>query len=142
MLFRFLQLSGIGLVVAGTVIQIKYSQYINFLGDDFLSAPIVLIACGCVITLLGFFGCCGAIRENYCMTMTVSAFWPVADISVSSSPAPRSPGAARPLELKLLLASRCRCDCVSQRECGDGDTAAPSVSQPRRPLQIGTRPPI
>jgi hypothetical protein len=67
-----LQLSGIGLVVAGTVIQIKYSQYINFLGDDFLSAPIVLIACGCVITLLGFFGCCGAIRENYCMTMTVS----------------------------------------------------------------------
>uniref|UniRef100_A0A914WWJ2 Tetraspanin n=1 Tax=Plectus sambesii TaxID=2011161 RepID=A0A914WWJ2_9BILA len=70
-LFNFIfWLSGIGLVVAGTVIQIKYSQYINFLGDDFLSAPIVLIACGCVITLLGFFGCCGAIRENYCMTMT------------------------------------------------------------------------
>jgi len=56
--------------VAGAVIQIRYSTYINFLGDSFLSAPILLIAVGCVIAVMGFFGCCGAIRENYCMSMT------------------------------------------------------------------------
>lgn len=58
--------------MAGTVIQIKYSQYINFLGNSFLSAPILLIVVGVIVAFLGFFGCCGAIRENYCMTMTVS----------------------------------------------------------------------
>jgi CD63 antigen len=63
---------GIGVVVAGATIQIRYSTYINFLGDTFLSAPILLIAVGAVIAVMGFFGCCGAIRENYCMSMTVS----------------------------------------------------------------------
>ncbi|KRY33685.1 Transcription initiation factor TFIID subunit 2 [Trichinella spiralis] len=63
-------LSGIGLIVVGAVIQIKYSNYINFLGDTFLSTPILLIIVGCILSVLGFFGCCGAIRENYCMTMT------------------------------------------------------------------------
>jgi len=70
-LFNFLfWLSGIGIIVAGAVIQIRYSTYINFLGDSFLSAPILLIAVGCVVAIMGFFGCCGAIRENYCMSMT------------------------------------------------------------------------
>ncbi|CDW55483.1 CD63 antigen [Trichuris trichiura] len=71
-LFNFVfWLSGIGLIVVGAVIQIKYSSYVNFLGDDsFLSAPIMFMVVGCIIAILGFFGCCGAIRENYCMTMT------------------------------------------------------------------------
>ena len=76
------------LLVAGTVIQISYRSYINILGallndslrtfehshagDDFLAAPIILIAVGSAIAVFGFFGCCGAIRENYCMTMTVN----------------------------------------------------------------------
>jgi len=70
-LFNFIfWVSGIGIVVAGAIIQIRYSTYINFLGDSFLSAPILLIAIGCIIAVMGFFGCCGAIRENYCMSMT------------------------------------------------------------------------
>jgi ABC-type transport system involved in multi-copper enzyme maturation permease subunit len=70
-LFNFIfWVFGIGIIVAGAVIQIRYSNYINFLGDSFLSAPILLIAVGCVIAVMGFFGCCGAIRENYCMAMT------------------------------------------------------------------------
>lgn len=70
-LFNFVfWLCGIAIIVVGTVIQIKYAQYINFLGNSFLSAPIVLIILGSLIAFLGFFGCCGAIRENYCMTMT------------------------------------------------------------------------
>lgn len=35
-------------------------------------APILTIAIGCIIFLIAFFGCCGAIRESYCMTMTYS----------------------------------------------------------------------
>jgi CD63 antigen len=70
-LFNFLfWLSGIGLIVAGAVIQIRYSNYINFLNSSFLNAPLLLIAVGSIISIIGFFGCCGAIRENYCMTMT------------------------------------------------------------------------
>jgi len=70
-MFNFIfWLSGVGVIVVGATIQIRYSTYINFLGDSFLSAPILLIAVGCVIAILGFFGCCGAIRENYCMSMT------------------------------------------------------------------------
>jgi len=70
-LFNFIfWLTGIGIIVAGAVIQIRYSTYINFLGDSFLSAPILFIAVGCVIAVMGFFGCCGAIRESYCMNMT------------------------------------------------------------------------
>jgi len=70
-LFNFIfWLSGIALLIVGTVLQVKFRQYVNVLGDDFLAAPIIFIAAGCVIAVLGFFGCCGAIRENYCMTMT------------------------------------------------------------------------
>jgi len=70
-LFNFIfWLSGIALLIVGTVLQVKFRQYVNVLGDDFLATPIIFIAAGCVIGVLGFFGCCGAIRENYCMTMT------------------------------------------------------------------------
>nr|WP_171492036.1 tetraspanin family protein [Acinetobacter baumannii] len=33
---------------------------------------ILLIVLGCFILMLSFFGCCGAIKENYCMLMTFS----------------------------------------------------------------------
>jgi CD63 antigen len=59
------------MIVLGTVIQLKYRQYINIFGDELLSAPIIIIITGVVCLSLSFFGCCGAIRENYCMTMTV-----------------------------------------------------------------------
>ncbi|VDO96625.1 unnamed protein product [Soboliphyme baturini] len=72
-LFNFVfWLCGLALIVPGALIQIKNSTYINFLGNSVLSAPIILIVSGCIVAILGFFGCCGAIRENYCMTMTVS----------------------------------------------------------------------
>ncbi|KAL5287323.1 hypothetical protein ACFFRR_008306 [Megaselia abdita] len=48
--------------------------------DDFKDAletqqiPIALIVLGSVVLLISFFGCCGAIRESYCMSMTYSIF--------------------------------------------------------------------
>lgn len=46
--------------------------------EDFAQAlqtqqvPVTMIVLGSVILLISFFGCCGAIRESYCMSMTVS----------------------------------------------------------------------
>lgn len=70
-LFNFIfWLAGLALIVFGVVIKIQNSNYYNYLGNSFLAASIILIVGGCIIAILGFFGCCGAIRENYCMTMT------------------------------------------------------------------------
>ncbi|ETN78805.1 tetraspanin family protein [Necator americanus] len=35
-----------------------------------LATPVMLLAFGSLCTLLGFLGCCGAIRENYCLTVS------------------------------------------------------------------------
>ena len=64
------QLSGLCLIVTGGVIQGVYSQYLDFLGDQFFSTPVFLVIVGCVIFFVAFFGCCGAIKENHCMTFT------------------------------------------------------------------------
>jgi len=63
-------ISGLALIIAGAVIQVKYTTYINFLGNSFLSAPTLLIVVGVFVTIFGFLGCCGAIRESHCMIMT------------------------------------------------------------------------
>lgn len=34
--------------------------------------PTALIALGCVAMVIAFFGYCGALRESYCMSMTVN----------------------------------------------------------------------
>ena len=57
------------LVVAGVVIQSAYSQYLDFLGHHF-STPVFLIILGIIIFSVSFFGCCGAINESHCMTLT------------------------------------------------------------------------
>ena len=66
------QLSGLCLIVTGGVIQGVYSQYLDFLGDKFFNAPVLLVVVGCIIFFVTFFGCCGAVKENHCMTVTFS----------------------------------------------------------------------
>ena len=66
----FLQLTGLILITTGGVIQGVYSQYLDFLGSKVLNAPVLLIAVGCLIFVITFFGCCGAIKESHCMTLT------------------------------------------------------------------------
>lgn len=36
--------------------------------------PIALIVLGCIIFVISFFGCCGAIRESQCMVTTYAIF--------------------------------------------------------------------
>merc|ERR1712243_265180 len=72
-LFNLLStLSGLFLIVTGGVVQGAYSQYLDFLGDQFFSTPVFLVIVGCIIFFVAVFGCCGAIKENHCMTLTFS----------------------------------------------------------------------
>lgn len=64
-------MSGSAVIVVGAVIEAKYGSYLNFM-RSYLSAPTLLIGVGVLVFSVGFFGCCGAIKENHCMVVTVS----------------------------------------------------------------------
>lgn len=70
--FSLFQIAGIGLIAAGAYVKIKLTEYYEFFGSNYMGPGILLIIVGVIIFLLAFFGCCGAIKENYCLTMTVS----------------------------------------------------------------------
>lgn len=65
-----IQVGGLALVIAGAVLQLKYTGLLDILGDERLATPVLLLAAGALCALLGFLGCCGAIRENYCLTVS------------------------------------------------------------------------
>lgn len=72
--FFVFQISGIAILAIGSVILISYNHYSAFVYSSYQSAPIVLIVVGVVVFIIAFFGCCGAVRENHCMVITVSSF--------------------------------------------------------------------
>lgn len=70
-------ISGIILLSIGSIIHSVYYNYHHFLDDRFFSVPSLLIAVGSIIFFIAFFGCCGAIRENYCMIVTFATLMAV-----------------------------------------------------------------
>ena len=70
--YFYFQLAGIGLIVAGAIVQIKFKDYLTVIGGQFGSAAALLIAVGAIIFIIAFFGCCGAWKENYICVMIVS----------------------------------------------------------------------
>lgn len=72
--FRFVpQLCGIALVVIGGVSLAKIADLQDISDEHSIVAPSILfIVLGSIVFVIAFFGCCGAIRESYCMTTTVS----------------------------------------------------------------------
>ncbi|XP_003695433.1 LOW QUALITY PROTEIN: CD63 antigen [Apis florea] len=69
----FFVITGIILLSIGIVIHGIYHNYQHFLDNKFLSVPSLLIAIGAIIFFIAFFGCCGAVRENYCMIITFAS---------------------------------------------------------------------
>ncbi|KYN28817.1 CD63 antigen [Trachymyrmex cornetzi] len=63
-------ITGIVLLSIGAVIHGVYHQYQHFLDNRFFSVPSLLVAVGTIIFIIAFFGCCGAVRESYCMVIT------------------------------------------------------------------------
>ncbi|XP_073476143.1 tetraspanin-8 [Aquarana catesbeiana] len=60
-----------GCVILGVSIYVRVSkdaqQKLNLDGTGIMSGVDVLIAVGAIIMVLGFFGCCGAIKESRCL---------------------------------------------------------------------------
>lgn len=69
-----LQLTGLFTIVVGAVIQSSYQHYENFVGENFWTAPILLMIVGSLIFVISFLGCCGALRESSWMICTFSIF--------------------------------------------------------------------
>ncbi|PAV59647.1 hypothetical protein WR25_21243 isoform B [Diploscapter pachys] len=67
---RLSKTGGIGIIILGSVLQLNSTGVWDILGDERLATPILLLVFGCLCTLVGFLGCCGAIRENYCLTVS------------------------------------------------------------------------
>lgn len=58
-----------GCIILGVSIYLKVSKGGNKITDEALPAVDLMIAIGVIIMVLGFLGCCGAIRENRCMLL-------------------------------------------------------------------------
>ncbi|KAF3705324.1 Tetraspanin-8 [Channa argus] len=58
-----------GCVILALGIYIKVSQSKNPLTSDYSGGVDLIIAIGVIIMVLGFLGCCGAIRENRCLLL-------------------------------------------------------------------------
>ncbi|KAK4876280.1 hypothetical protein RN001_012702 [Aquatica leii] len=65
-------ITGIIILSLGVSIKAYFTNYDFFLDDKYFSTPNLLIAIGTIIFLVAFFGCCGAIKESFCMTITFS----------------------------------------------------------------------
>lgn len=67
-------LVGIGLIAVGGYVQAQMKDLPGLsLGGASVSGPaIFLIVVGVIVFIIAFFGCCGAVKENYCMILTFS----------------------------------------------------------------------
>lgn len=67
------QVFGALLIGLGVYVQAELNQYLDFFEAGVANGPaVVLITFGAITFVVAFFGCCGAIKENHCMTITVS----------------------------------------------------------------------
>uniref|UniRef100_A0A8C7WWL8 CD63 molecule n=1 Tax=Oryzias sinensis TaxID=183150 RepID=A0A8C7WWL8_9TELE len=69
--FFFLQLCGLALVVVGILVQVSLHNTLKIKDVSMSGIPIVIIAVGALIFFIAFFGCCGALKEHYCMVTTL-----------------------------------------------------------------------
>ncbi|CAD7015436.1 23 kDa integral membrane protein [Ceratitis capitata] len=66
---------GILLIIFGSIL-VSHIQQVGSVAQtlESNSVPIAILVLGCVIFIISFLGCCGAIREDTCCTMTYSVF--------------------------------------------------------------------
>ncbi|SPP81515.1 CD63 antigen [Drosophila guanche] len=71
--FNFIFLiTGIILIAVGAGVGAVYTGYELFLAAKFFSIPTFLIVIGAFIIVITFFGCWGALKENYCLVLSFS----------------------------------------------------------------------
>ncbi|XP_004527265.1 CD63 antigen [Ceratitis capitata] len=62
-------ITGIILIAVGVGVASVFYSYEVLLASNFFSIPTFLIVIGVFIIFISFFGCWGALRENYCLTL-------------------------------------------------------------------------
>lgn len=65
-------ITGIILLTVGISVKAYYREFDTFLDPRYFYVSDLLIIIGIVVFLVAFFGCCGAVKENACMTTTFS----------------------------------------------------------------------
>ncbi|XP_045773454.1 23 kDa integral membrane protein-like [Maniola jurtina] len=72
----FFALAGLALLGLGVAVQLQVAQVEDVLKGSpvFQLTPIGAIVLGCIVFVVAFFGCCGAIRESNCMLITYAIF--------------------------------------------------------------------
>merc|ERR1711868_2743 len=63
-------LAGLGLIILGALVKTELKPYFDFYAGSVTELAVLFIVLGCVIFIIGFCGCWGAFKENYCMLMT------------------------------------------------------------------------
>lgn len=58
-----------GCIILAVSIYLRVGNKISMITDDTVAGVNLMIAIGAIIMVLGFLGCCGAIRENRCMLL-------------------------------------------------------------------------
>ncbi|XP_052741986.1 23 kDa integral membrane protein-like isoform X2 [Bicyclus anynana] len=66
------KLAGLTLIGVGSAVLVLASDVLEIVPNALNAIPITVIVLGCVIFVISFFGCCGAIRENRCFLATYS----------------------------------------------------------------------
>lgn len=68
-------LGGIAILAVGVAFFLRIGDIEKIFEDlNVQIVPILFIVIGAIIFIIAFFGCCGAIRESHCMTVTYSTF--------------------------------------------------------------------
>jgi len=61
-------LAALALIIVGAIVQVQGNK--NGFGDSVSGAGIFIIVIGAIVFVVCFFGCAGAINNNYCMVVT------------------------------------------------------------------------
>ncbi|XP_067620641.1 CD63 antigen [Eurosta solidaginis] len=65
-------ITGIILICVGVAVAAVFSGYDSVLASSFFSIPTFLIVIGVFVIFISFFGCWGALKENYCLVLIFS----------------------------------------------------------------------
>ncbi|XP_023310182.1 CD63 antigen-like [Anoplophora glabripennis] len=68
----FFSITGVIIISVGISAKAYYHEFDTFLDNKYFYVSDLLIIVGAIIFLIAFFGCCGAVKENSCMTTTFS----------------------------------------------------------------------
>ncbi|EFN79119.1 CD63 antigen [Harpegnathos saltator] len=73
-IFNFIfALCGLAILIVGVIVHLQLTHYAEAVKENVMFPSITLIVIGSIIFIIAFFGCCGAIRESHCMTVTFAS---------------------------------------------------------------------